>query len=125
MQLEAAAQYYTRGCSTSRKQNHIGPCGTRASARKDALQLEVTTATAVKRQVFFDAQTHLIAKEAATVGGVEEEVLYDDYRTVDGVKLPHKIELHGGATNTTLKLRRAAINGTVGERVFDFRSSRK
>src|SRR5216684_3579331 len=64
---------------------------------KAALQLEVTAATGVKRQVFFDAQTHLIAKEAATVSGIEEEILYDDYRTMDGVKLPHKIELHRGS----------------------------
>jgi len=28
----------------------------------------------MKRQVFFDPQTHLIVKEAATVGGVEEEI---------------------------------------------------
>jgi len=61
----------------------------------------VTTATGVKRQVFFDPQTHLIVKEAATVGGVEEEILYDDYRTIDGVNLPHKIELHRGSDNTT------------------------
>jgi len=51
---------------------------------------------------------------------VEEEVLYDDYRTVDGVKLPHKIELHRGSDKYNIEVSRAAINGTVGERVFDF-----
>src|SRR5260370_598295 len=65
-------------------------------------------------------EKNLIAKEAATVGGVEEEVLYDDYRTVDGVKLPHKIELHRGSDKSNIEVSRAAINGTVGERVFDF-----
>jgi hypothetical protein len=29
-------------------------------------------------------------------GGVNQEILYDDYRTVNGVKLPHHIELHRG-----------------------------
>ena len=80
----------------------------------------MTTATGVKRQVFFDPQTHLIVKEAATVGGVEEEILYDDYRTVDNVKLPHKIELHRGNNKYDINVTRAAIKGTVGERVFDF-----
>jgi hypothetical protein len=84
------------------------------------MQLEITTATGVKRQVFFDPQTHLIVKEAATVGGVEEEILYDDYRTVDGVKLPHKVELHRGDDKYDISVTRAAINGAVGERVFDF-----
>src|SRR5207245_6229228 len=64
--------------------------------------------------------THLIVKEAATVGGVEEEILYDDYRAVDGVKLPYKIELHRGNDKYNIEISRAVVNGTVGERVFDF-----
>ncbi len=87
---------------------------------KDALQLEVTAPTGVKLQVFFDPQTHLIVKEAATVGGVEEEILYDDYRAVEGVKLPHKIELHRAGDKYDISVTRAVISGTVGERVFDF-----
>src|SRR5205085_3044714 len=70
--------------------------------------------------VFFDRQTHLIVKEAAAVGGVEEEILYDDYRAVEGVKLPHRIELERGGAKYNITLTRATINGTVGERVFDF-----
>jgi hypothetical protein len=121
MQLEAAAQYYNSRLLNLKKNKItltlVGHAQVRA---KDALQLEVTTATGVKRQVFFDAQTHLIAKEAATVGGVEEEILYDDYRTVDGVKLPRQIELHRGSDKYNIEISRAAVNGTVGERVFDF-----
>ncbi len=121
MQLEAAAQYYnSRLLNLKKSKITLALVGHAQVRGKDAPQLEVTTATGVKRQVFFDAQTHLIAKEAATVGGVEEEVLYDDYRTVDGVKLPHKIELHRGSDKYNIEVSRAAINGTVGERVFDF-----
>jgi hypothetical protein len=104
MQLEAAAQYYNSHLLNPKKSKmtvtFAGPAQVRG---KDTLQLELTTATGMKRQVFFDPQTHLIVKEAATVGGVEEEVLFDDYRAVDGVKLPYKIELHrdtrGGQRN--------------------------
>src|SRR5258707_7324068 len=121
MQLEAAAQYYnSRLLNLKKNKITLALVGHAQVRGKDALQLEVTTATGVKRQVFFDAQTHLIAKEAATVGGVGEEILYDDYRTVDGVKLPHKIELHRGSDKYNIEVSRAAINGTVGERVFDF-----
>src|SRR5258705_13096727 len=94
--------------------------GTAAVRGKDGLQIEVTTSTGVKRQVFLEAQTHLIAKEAATVAGMEQEILFDDYRTVDGVKLPYKIELHRGGDKFDIIVTRAVINGTVGERVFDF-----
>jgi hypothetical protein len=121
MQLEAAAQYYnSRLLNLKKNKITLALVGHAQVRGKDALQLEVTTATSVKRQVFFDAQTRLIVKEAATVGGVEEEILYDDYRTVDGVKLPHKIELHRGNDKYNIEVSRAAINGTVGERVFDF-----
>ncbi len=121
MQLEAAAQYYNSRLLNPKKSKIALTLVGHAQVRgKGALQLEVTTATGVKRQVFFDSQTHLIVKEAATVGGVAEEILYEDYRTVDGVKLPHKIELHQGNDKYDISVTRAAINGTVGERVFDF-----
>jgi hypothetical protein len=121
MQLEAAAQFYNSRLVNPKKSKMTVTLVGHAQVRgKDALQLEVTTATGVKRQVYFDPETHLIIKEAATIGGIEEEILYDDYRTVEGVKLPYKIELRRGSDTYDITVTRAAINGTVGERVFDF-----
>src|SRR5215472_15942544 len=97
MQLEAAAQYYNSRLVNPKKEKiALAFVGTAQVRGKDAQEIEVTSATGMKRHVFFDPQTHLIVKEAATVGGVEEEILYGDYRTVEGVKLPNKIELHRG-----------------------------
>jgi hypothetical protein len=121
MQLEAAAQYYNSHLLNPKKSKMAIAFVGHAQVRgKDALQLELTTATGMKRQVVFDPQTHLIVKEAATVGGVEEEILFDDYRPVDGVKLPYKIELHRGSEKYDISVTRALVNGTVGERIFDF-----
>src|SRR5258708_20886608 len=121
MQMEAAGQYYNSRLVNPKKSKIALAFVGHAQVRgRDAVQLEVTTATGVKRQVYFDPQTHLIVKEAATVGGVEEEILYDDYRAVDGVRLPYKIELHRGSDKYEITVTRAVINGTVGERVFDF-----
>jgi len=121
LQLEAAAQYYnSRLLNPKKSKMALALVGHTQVRGKDALQLEVTSVTGVKREVFFDPQTHLIMKEAATVGGLEEEILYDDYGAVDGVQLPHKIELHRGGDRYDIDVTRAAINGTVGERVFDF-----
>lgn len=121
MQLEAAAQYYNSRLLNPKKEKmavaFVGPAQVRG---KDAQELEITSATGMKRQVFFDPQTHLIVKEDATVGGVEEEILYDDYRATDGVKLPNKIELHRGGAKYDITVSRAVVNGTIGERVFDF-----
>jgi len=121
MQLEAAAQFYnSRLLNLKKNKITLAFVGHAQVRGRDTLQLQVTTATGVKRQVFFDPQTHLIVKDAATVGGVEEEILYDEYQTVDNVRLPHKIELHRGNDKYDINVTRAAINGTVGERVFDF-----
>ena len=121
MQLEAAAQVYNSRLVNPKKSKIALAFVGRAQVRgKDALQLELTTATGVKREIFFDPQMHLVVKEAATVGGLEEAILYDDYRTIDGVKLPHKIELRRGSDKYEIGVTRAVINGTIGERVFDF-----
>ena len=121
MQLEAAAQYYnSRLINPKKEKMAVAFVGNAQVRGKDALQIEVTSATGMKRQVFFDPQTHLIVKEAATVGDVEEEALYGAYRTVDGLKLPEKIELHRSGATYDITLTRAIINGTIGERVFDF-----
>lgn len=121
MQLEAAAQYYNSRLANPKKEKMALAFVGNAQVRgKDALEVEITAATGMKRHVFFDPQTHLIVKEAATVGGLEEEILYDEYSAVEGVKLPSKIELHRGGAKYGIAVTRAIINGTIGERVFDF-----
>jgi hypothetical protein len=120
-QLEAAGQYYNSRLVNARK-NKLGIAfiGHAQVRGKDALQIEVTTSSGLTREIFFDPQTHLIMKEAAMTGGIDEQILYDDYRTQDGVKLPFKIELHRGTDVYNIAVTRAVVNGTVGERVFDF-----
>jgi hypothetical protein len=120
-QLEAAGQYYNSHLADAKK-NKLG-IGFAAFSKirgRDALEIEVTTVTGVKRHVFFDPQTHLVVKEAATIGGIEEQILYDDYRPVSGVKIPYKIELHRGTDTYNITVTRAEVNAAVGERVFDF-----
>jgi len=121
LQLEAAARYYNSHLLNPKKNKlvitYIGAAQVRGKA---ASQLEVATPSGVKWQVFFDAQSHLIVKESAQVGGINQEILYDDYRAENGVQLPHKIELHRGADTYAIDVTRAAVNEPVGERVFDF-----
>jgi hypothetical protein len=120
-QLEAAGQYYNSRLVNAKK-NKLGVAfvGHAQVRGKDALQIEITTPAGLKREVFFDPQTHLILKESAPIGGIEEQILYDDYRPVSGLELPYKIELHRGDDSYDIAVTRAAVNGAVGERVFDF-----
>src|SRR5580693_9949424 len=121
LELEAASSYYNSHFLNPKKNKlALAFVGHAQVGGKDALQVEVTAPTGMKREVFFDPQTHLIVKEAGPLGGVNEEVFYDDYRAADGVELPYKIELHRGSDVYAVTITRAAINATVGERVFDF-----
>ncbi|HUE43031.1 MAG TPA: hypothetical protein VMP12_05675 [Candidatus Sulfotelmatobacter sp.] len=120
-QIESAGQYYNSHLVNAKK-NKLGLAFIgRAQVRgKDALQIEVTTPAGLKREIFFDPQSHLIVKESAAIGGVDQEILYDDYRPAGTLKLPYKIELHRGPDTYQIAVTKAAVNSTIGERVFDF-----
>src|SRR5580700_4466884 len=110
LQLEAASSYYnSRFLNLKKNKLALAFVGHAQVGGKDALEVEVTAPTGMKREVFFDPETHLIVKEAGPLGGVNEEVFYEDYRAVDGVNLPHKIELHRGSDVYAVIITRAAI----------------
>ncbi|HEX3121450.1 MAG TPA: hypothetical protein VHP80_20290 [Candidatus Acidoferrum sp.] len=122
-QLEAAGLYYNSHLVNAKK-NKLGLAfiGHAQVRGRDALQIEVTTPAGLKRDVFFDPQTHLIVKESAAIGGVDQEIYYDDYRLAgfSTLKLPNKIELHRGSDTYQIVVTNASVNSTIGERVFDF-----
>ena len=120
-QLEAAGQYYNSHLVNSKKNKlGIGFAATLKVRGQDAYDLELTTPTGVKRHVFFDPGSHLIVKEVAVIGGVQQEIFYDDYRPVNGVKFPYKIELHRAKDVYDITITRVVVNEPVGERTFDF-----
>jgi hypothetical protein len=89
---------------------------------KDALHVEVTTAAGIKREFFFDAQSHLLVEESGSVGGIPQQILYSDYRPESGVQIARKLELHRGLDPRdaySIEITRATINQPIGERVFD------
>jgi hypothetical protein len=89
---------------------------------KDTLHVELTTAAGVKRDFFFDPQSHLLVEESGKVGGVTEQIFYSDYRPESGVQIARKLELRRGPVPRdvySVEITRAAINQPIGERVFD------
>jgi len=120
-QLEAAGQYYNSRLLNAKKNKlGLGFAGTVRIIGKEAFEIEATTPSGVKRRIAFDPQTHLIVRELADIGGIEQEILYADYRNVDGLKLPYAIQLRRGQQTYDIAITRAVVNGVVGERVFDF-----
>ncbi len=107
-----------------------------------AYHLVFTFAPGVTRDVFFDAQTHLILREivnpptrtgatttaAAKPGAAHataslppiEQFDYDDYQPVDGIPEPRKIELRRDGRDYRIAVTHVEINSPVKDAIFDF-----
>jgi hypothetical protein len=119
--LEAAGQYYNVRLLNLKKKRLALLLFGRAQVRgRDAWQIEVTAANGAKREVYFDAATHLITEEKAIIGGIEEALLYSDYRSVNGIKVPYQIELQRGNDCYQIAVTHVEVNGVIEDQVFDF-----
>ena len=110
----------TRLLSLKQNKLTVTCLGTADVRGRQAEELEVVTAAGGKVEEFFDAQTHLLVKEAAQIGSVQQEVFYADYRPEAGIQLAHALELRRGADIYRATINHASVNGVVSERVFDF-----
>ncbi len=121
LEIEATAQYYNSRFLALRKRK-IGTAfkGAASVHGHETFEIELTFPTGIQREVFFDQHSHLIVAEKVTLEGTPLEIDYEDYQTVDGMKVSFKLEIHRGADNHTVYITRAASNETIGERVFDF-----
>ena len=121
LQLEAAS---TLACShlLNLKKNKIGAAFVSPAkiGSHDALEIEFTAPTGVKRHFYFDSSSHLLLKESGLTGGLPQEILYDDYRPESGIQVAHKLQLHRDGDTYNIAVTRVAVNQTMGGRIFDF-----
>ena len=121
LQLEAASFLATTHLLNLKKSKagaaYIGPAKV---GRHDALEIEITMPTGVKRQFFFDSTTHVLLKEAGATGGAGQEMVYEDYRPENGIPIAHKLELRRGSETYIIVVNRVSVNQSIAERVFDF-----
>jgi hypothetical protein len=121
LELEAAAEYYNaRFLGLAKKKIGVAYKGTETIRGHQTHWIELTYPTGIQWQTYFDQSNHLVVAEKASIAGIPQEIYYEDYRAVDGVKVPYKLEIHRGGQVYTINVTHAEVNGTVGERVFDF-----
>ena len=89
--------------------------------------VEVTTSAGIRREVYFDASSHLIMEEALAGGSggdpSGERIFYTDYRTVDGVPEPYQIEHDEPGQTWTITLAHVLHNPPVNDTIFAFPSA--
>ena len=123
VELETEAQLAnTRLLNLKKNKFGVAFIGHAQARGKDALEVELTSPADVRREFFFDPQTHLLVEESGSLGGVPQEIFYSDYRPENGVQIARKIELHRGPNAQdayAIDITNAKINQPIGERVFD------
>jgi hypothetical protein len=73
----------------------------------------------LKRRLFFDAESYLLVKdEQQTETGMDER-FFDDYRRVDSVIEPHRIEWHRNGETLRIAVERIAHNAPLDRGMFD------
>ncbi len=104
---------------------------TRMNVRKDKLDgrdvyvIVATTADRKRERLYFDAETGLLLRRATaiqtSIGVIPEEVSFEDYRDVDGVKVPFTIRvttIDAGSTYTR-KYTEIKVNVPVDDSKFN------
>ena len=121
LELEAASFLATTHLMNLKK-SKVGAAFVSAAkvGSRNALEIEITMPTGVKRQFFFDSTSHVLLKETGGTGGVPQEIIYDDYRPENGIPIAHKLQLHRGEETYNIVVNQVSVNQSIGERVFDF-----
>jgi hypothetical protein len=77
------------------------------------------TADGIARALSFDADSHLLVKDEQQTGAAVEERFFDDYRRVDRVMEPHRIEWHRNGETFRVTVERVTHNATIDGQAFD------
>ncbi len=116
-EAEAAGRYWNGRLTDVKKDKIIlqltGPEKVRG---RDAYHIQVLLGPGIAREVFFDTQTHLITRETTP----SQQFDYDDYRPVQGIQTPYRIDLRRGGHEYKILLTGAEFNTPVDQAVFSF-----
>jgi hypothetical protein len=138
-----ATSRYLNGHLASAKKDKLGEkfAGVENVRGRQAYHVELLLAPQVTRDVFFDTQTHLIVREIvptsepkpspistqansepseAQTAGAAEEIDYLDYKPVNGILEPNRIELHRDGHVYQITVTRVEVNALVRDSIFDF-----
>ncbi|RNI23610.1 insulinase family protein [Rufibacter latericius] len=89
---------------------------------REAYKLELTLPSGKKSYHYYDKETGLKVREVATeqtsVGTANQTIDLKDYREVNGIKFPHKIDLHIGSQVISSTVNSVEINKNLKDEVF-------
>jgi zinc protease len=93
-------------------------------AEKDAFVLKMTPKAGPASRMFFDAETYLLVKTVISVSipqlgtDVEQTSLISDYRDLDGLKLPYKVQSVNQFQTITITFTKVEQNVPIDDKMF-------
>jgi len=85
----------------------------------DAYVVDAVTSDGIPEVLYFDVDTGLLRRRDVTVQGTTIQAYFEDYREVDGVKLPFTIRRTRGEFTFTNKFDEVKHNVTIEDARFD------
>lgn len=117
--VRAEASYVNTRFVLPEKLNQVLLVGHDRVRDRAVVVLTAVTSDGTRRTLFFDADSYLLLKdEQETDDGVEQR-LFDDYRRVDLVMEPHRIEWRRNGETLQIVVERVAHNAALDEQMFD------
>ena len=118
---QSTGQLYPFGSLVNYKANgsKVELVGKEQVDKKDVYHLKVTTKEGQPLDEYLDATTYLLSKVKTSMNGQDSEILFSDYKEVNGVKFPNTMEIVGGQMGTiTFLTNKVVVNGPVDEKIF-------
>jgi len=131
---EAAGRYLNSRLADAKKSKFgLQLINTEDVGGRKAYHVRIALSPRVSRELFFDAQTHLLIRETipataqqqpGSKNTVADEFDYADYRRVDGVEAPYRITIRRLGRSYSITVSRIEWNAPVNDSVFDFPNSK-
>jgi len=131
---EAAGRYLNSRLADAKKSKFgLQLVDTEDVGGRKAYHVRIALSPRVSRELFFDAQTHLLVREIIPAAAQQqpgsknaaaEELDYADYRLVDGIEAPYRITLRRAGRTYAVAVSRIEWNAPVNDSVFDFPNSK-
>ncbi|MBO0950939.1 outer membrane lipoprotein-sorting protein [Fibrella forsythiae] len=118
---QSMSQLYPFGSLVNYKDNgtKVELVGKEQVDKKDVYHLKVTPKDGSTIDQYLDATTYLVSKIKTSMNGQEGEILFSDYKEVNGVKFPNTMEIVGGQMGSiSFNTNKVVVNGPVDEAIF-------
>lgn len=85
---------------------------------KDAYHLKVTTKDGSVMEEYVDATTYMISKISMPVNGQTGELMFSNYKDVDGIKFANTMEMASPQGMLTFTTEKVSVNGKLDDALF-------